>query len=101
MVNFERGVLQGQRNWGTGGICPPPPYFSRLVTNPIPHITSTKLWNNGVQLFKIFDLNLDVHALCFISNVYKQQFLGLSKFLKKLSNRTSLFENLKQHQENY
>ena len=34
-----------------------------------------------------------LHELCFISNV---------KFLKKLSNRTSLFWNLKQqHQENY
>ena len=32
-----------------------------------------------------------IHALCFISNVYKQRFLGLVKFLKKLSNRTSLF----------
>ena len=32
-----------------------------------------------------------LHALCFISNVYKQRFLGLVKFLKKISNRTSLF----------
>ena len=32
-----------------------------------------------------------IHALCFISNVYKQRFLGLVKILKKLNNRTSLF----------
>ena len=38
-----------------------------------------------------FDLSNLLHALCFISNVYKQRFLGLVKFLKKSSNRTSLF----------
>ena len=27
-----------------------------------------------------------VHSVCFISNVYKQQFLGLVEFLKKISN---------------
>ena len=30
-------------------------------------------------------------ALCFKSNVYEQRFLRLIKFLKKLSNKTSLF----------
>ena len=29
-----------------------------------------------------------IHALCFISNDYKQRFLELVKCLKKLSNRT-------------
>ena len=36
MVNFERGVLQGQRNWGTGGYLPfpPPPIFSQISNKP-------------------------------------------------------------------
>ena len=42
----------------------------------------------------VFALKISIHALCFISNVYKQQFLGLVKFLEKLSNKTSLFWNL-------
>ena len=58
MVNFERGVLQGQRNRGAGGYLPPPPIFWQISYKPYSnqkkdyahHINSTKLWNNGVQL---------------------------------------------------
>ena len=38
-----------------------------------------------------------VHALCFISNVYKQWFFKLVPFFENLSNSTSLLEKLKQH----
>ena len=41
---------------------------------------------------------LGVHALCFISNVYKQRFFKLVTFFENLSNSTSPFEKLKQHQ---
>ena len=40
---------------------------------------------------------LHLHLLCFISNAYKQRFYPLVKFLKKLSNTTSLFQITKQH----
>ena len=60
MVNFERGVLQGQRNRGAGGYLPFPPLpifwqisykpYSNQKKDYAPHITSTKLWKNGVQL---------------------------------------------------
>ena len=42
---------------------------------------------------------ITVHSLCFISNAYKQQFYPLVKFLKKLSNTTSLFQVAKQHHQ--
>ena len=38
---------------------------------------------------------------CYRIMFYKQRFLGIVKILKKLSNRTNLFWNLKQRQENY
>ena len=42
----------------------------------------------------------NLHSLCFISNENKQRFLPLVEFLKILSNTTSLFRNVKQHQQN-
>ena len=56
---------------------------------------------NNQKLLEIFTVGKRLHALCFISNIYNQRFLWLVKFLKKLSNMTSLSWNLKQHQENY
>ena len=38
-----------------------------------------------------------IHWLCFISNTYKQRFYPLVKFLKKISNTTSLFQITKQN----
>ena len=39
----------------------------------------------------------ELHSLCFISKAYKQRFYPLVKFLKKISNTTSLFQISKQH----
>ena len=46
--------------------------------------------------FKIF-LCLPVHSVCFISNVYKQQFFQQVKIFKNLSNSTSRDFDAKQH----
>ena len=63
--------------------------------------TNWKMWlKNPNQVWQIIihhknSTSFLIHALCFISNVYKQRLLWQVKYLQKLSNRTSLFWNLK------
>ena len=67
-------------------------YESLIILN-----ISTLNFSEGVPA-SVLDCRTETHTRIIF---YKQRFLGLVKFLKKLSNRTSFFENLKQHQENY
>ena len=53
-----------------------------------------------IQFCKLMIGIIKIHSLCFISNAYKQRFLPLVEILRNLSNTTSVFINLKQHQEN-
>ena len=43
-----------------------------------------------------FDV-VDVHLVCFISNVYKQRILWLVEFWEEISNKTSYLKKFKQH----